>query len=43
MLEELTLSNHGLDQGWTAALSFCSNLKTLREAMMGLLQLGSAV
>jgi len=35
MLEELTLSNHGLDQGWTAALSFCSNLKTLRFQSCG--------
>eukprot|EP01018_Ginkgo_biloba_P024851 Gb_27221 [translate_table: standard] len=30
MLEELTLSNHDLDEGWIAAMSFCSNLKTLR-------------
>ncbi|GLJ18705.1 hypothetical protein SUGI_0333640 [Cryptomeria japonica] len=30
MLEELTLSNHNLDEGWIASLSFCNNLKTLR-------------
>lgn len=37
MLEELTLSKHGLDQGWTAALSFCSNLKTLRLQSCGII------
>ncbi|KAI9080611.1 hypothetical protein K1719_037417 [Acacia pycnantha] len=30
MLEELTLSDHRMDDGWLAALSFCENLKTLR-------------
>ncbi|KAF2303512.1 hypothetical protein GH714_018887 [Hevea brasiliensis] len=30
MLEELTLFDHRMDGGWLAALSFCSNLKTLR-------------
>lgn len=30
MLEELSLSDHRMDGGWLAALSFCSNLKTLR-------------
>jgi len=30
MLEELTLVNQDFDEGWIAALSFCSNLKTLR-------------
>lgn len=30
MLEELTLSNHRMDGGWLAALSYCENLKTLR-------------
>lgn len=30
MLEELTLSNQGFYDGWVAALSFCSCLKTLR-------------
>ncbi|KAI3896392.1 hypothetical protein MKX03_008867 [Papaver bracteatum] len=30
MLEELTLCNHRMDDGWIAALSFCGNLKTLR-------------
>ncbi|URD96063.1 F-box protein [Musa troglodytarum] len=30
MLEELTISDHRMDDGWLAALSFCGNLKTLR-------------
>ncbi|KAI5073553.1 hypothetical protein GOP47_0011566 [Adiantum capillus-veneris] len=30
MLEELTISNQGFHDGWIAALSFCSCLKTLR-------------
>ncbi|OVA00942.1 Leucine-rich repeat [Macleaya cordata] len=30
MLEELTLCDHRMDEGWIAALSFCGNLKTLR-------------
>ena len=30
MLEELTLSNQGFYEGWMAALSYCSCLKTLR-------------
>ncbi|KMT00015.1 hypothetical protein BVRB_1g018460 isoform B [Beta vulgaris subsp. vulgaris] len=30
MLEELTLCGHKMDGGWLAALSFCSNLKTLK-------------
>ncbi|CAL9101144.1 F-box protein At5g51380-like [Musa acuminata AAA Group] len=30
MLEELTISDHRMDAGWIAALSFCRNLKTLR-------------
>ncbi|KAG6489744.1 hypothetical protein ZIOFF_051021 [Zingiber officinale] len=30
MLEELTISNHRMDAGWIAALSFCENLKKLR-------------
>ncbi|PPD78541.1 hypothetical protein GOBAR_DD24524 [Gossypium barbadense] len=30
MLEELTLSEHRMDGGWLAGLSFCGNLKTLR-------------
>lgn len=30
MLEELTISNQGFQEGWLAALSFCSCLKTLR-------------
>lgn len=30
MLEELTLVNQDFDEGWIAALSYCSNLKTLR-------------
>lgn len=30
MLEELTLYDHRMDGGWLAALSFCTNLKTLR-------------
>ncbi|KAI9073106.1 hypothetical protein K1719_044936 [Acacia pycnantha] len=30
MLEELTLSDHRMDDSWQAALSFCENLKTLR-------------
>lgn len=30
MLEELTFSDHRMDDGWLAALSFCENLKTLR-------------
>ncbi|EEF50315.1 F-box/LRR-repeat protein, putative [Ricinus communis] len=29
MLEELTISDHRMDGGWLAALSFCGNLKTL--------------
>lgn len=30
MLEELTLCAHKMDGGWLAALSYCSNLKTLK-------------
>lgn len=30
MLEEITFSNHRMDGGWLAALSFCRNLKTLK-------------
>ncbi|CAL9758353.1 unnamed protein product [Musa acuminata subsp. burmannicoides] len=30
MLEELTISDHRMDAGWMAALSFCVNLKKLR-------------
>lgn len=30
MLEELTLSDHRMDAGWMAGLSFCGNLKTLK-------------
>ncbi|CAN1159124.1 F-box protein At5g07670 [Linum perenne] len=30
MLEELTVCDHGMDDGWLAALPFCENLKTLR-------------
>ncbi|KAK3221080.1 hypothetical protein Dsin_015050 [Dipteronia sinensis] len=30
MLEELTFSDHRMDGGWLAALSYCENLKTLR-------------
>lgn len=30
MLEELTLCDHRMDDGWLAALSYCENLKTLR-------------
>ncbi|XP_022756984.1 F-box protein At5g51370-like [Durio zibethinus] len=30
MLEELTFSDHQMDGGWLAGLSFCGNLKTLR-------------
>ncbi|XP_052143982.1 F-box protein At5g51370-like isoform X2 [Oryza glaberrima] len=30
MLEELTIANHKMDNGWLAALAFCGNLKTLR-------------
>ncbi|XWS77266.1 hypothetical protein CRYUN_Cryun01aG0246400 [Craigia yunnanensis] len=30
MLEELSLSDHRMDGGWLAGLSFCGNLKTLR-------------
>ncbi|GKV17569.1 hypothetical protein SLEP1_g28055 [Rubroshorea leprosula] len=30
MLEDLTLSEHRMDDGWLAALSYCENLKTLR-------------
>ncbi|XP_021285479.1 F-box protein At5g07670 isoform X1 [Herrania umbratica] len=30
MLEELTISDHRMDDGWLAALSFCENLKTLK-------------
>ncbi|XP_038879973.1 F-box protein At5g51380-like [Benincasa hispida] len=30
MLEELTLCDHRMDNGWLAGLSFCENLKTLR-------------
>ncbi|CAN1180480.1 F-box protein At5g07670 [Linum perenne] len=30
MLEELTVSDHGMDDGWLAALCFCENLKTLK-------------
>ena len=30
MLEELTFSDHKMDDGWMSALSYCENLKTLR-------------
>ncbi|KAK4489420.1 hypothetical protein RD792_005229 [Penstemon davidsonii] len=30
MLEELTLCNHKMEDGWLFALSYCENLKTLR-------------
>ncbi|XP_010540230.1 PREDICTED: F-box protein At5g51370-like [Tarenaya hassleriana] len=30
MLEELTLQDHRMDDGWLAALCFCGNLKTLK-------------
>ncbi|CAN0891537.1 F-box protein At5g07670 [Linum grandiflorum] len=30
MLEELTLCDHGMNDGWLVALPFCENLKTLR-------------
>ncbi|KDP22436.1 hypothetical protein JCGZ_26267 [Jatropha curcas] len=30
MLEELTLCDHRMDDGWLGALSYCENLKTLR-------------
>ncbi|XP_014493392.1 F-box protein At5g07670 [Vigna radiata var. radiata] len=30
MLEELTFSDHKMDDGWLAAIPFCENLKTLR-------------
>ncbi|XP_061997024.1 F-box protein At5g51370-like [Rosa rugosa] len=30
MLEELTLNDQRMDEGWLAALQFCGNLKTLR-------------
>ncbi|KAL5212289.1 hypothetical protein ABZP36_023136 [Zizania latifolia] len=30
MLEELTITDHRMDNGWLAALAFCGNLKTLR-------------
>ncbi|CAN1754785.1 F-box protein At5g07670 [Linum perenne] len=30
MLEELTVTDHGMDDGWLAALCFCENLKTLK-------------
>ncbi|XP_058764894.1 F-box protein At5g07670-like [Vicia villosa] len=30
MLEELTLCDHRMDDGWLAAVSYCENLKTLR-------------
>lgn len=30
MLEELTFSNHRMDGGWLAAISYCENLKSLR-------------
>ncbi|KAL0341124.1 UNVERIFIED_CONTAM: F-box protein [Sesamum radiatum] len=30
MLEELTLCNHKMEDGWLLALSYCENLKTLR-------------
>lgn len=30
MLEELTVVDHRMDEGWLAGLSFCENLKTLR-------------
>ena len=30
MLEELTFSDHRMDDGWLAAISYCENLKTLR-------------
>lgn len=30
MLEELTLCDHRMDDGWMAAVSYCENLKTLR-------------
>lgn len=30
MLEELTLSNHKMEDGWLLALSYCENLKSLK-------------
>ncbi|XP_047314976.1 F-box protein At5g51380-like [Impatiens glandulifera] len=30
MLEELTLHDHRMDGGWLAAISYCTNLKTLK-------------
>ncbi|KAF5732290.1 F-box protein [Tripterygium wilfordii] len=30
MLEELTLCDHRMDDGWLASLSYCENLKTLK-------------
>lgn len=30
MLEELTICDHRMDDGWLAALSYCENLKTLK-------------
>ncbi|KAG8381533.1 hypothetical protein BUALT_Bualt06G0131600 [Buddleja alternifolia] len=30
MLEELTLCNHRMEDGWLMAISYCENLKTLR-------------
>ncbi|EEF51572.1 F-box protein At5g07670 [Ricinus communis] len=30
MLEELTFSDHRMDDGWLSAISYCENLKTLR-------------
>ncbi|KAJ6347648.1 hypothetical protein OIU76_004178 [Salix suchowensis] len=30
MLEELTICDHRMDNGWLAGLSYCENLKTLR-------------
>ncbi|PPS14536.1 hypothetical protein GOBAR_AA06047 [Gossypium barbadense] len=30
MLEELTICDHRMEDGWLAALSYCENLKTLR-------------
>lgn len=30
MLEELTISNHEMEEGWMSALSFCENLKSLK-------------
>ncbi|MCE3216567.1 hypothetical protein HAX54_006919 [Datura stramonium] len=30
MLEELILCDHRMDGGWLSALSYCSNLKTLK-------------